>query len=269
MPALRDELASRRSLLETAADDERNYDQHQHAYSPPQREVRQSASSPSTFRSATTRTTPDFGGVFRRMGTRFVQNLNLARLIDEMEHDQELADHLEVINMETQEEKERKLLVQEARTATLRFLEKHLMDFKEERRRVVQQQQEEEAGDDNDSTTGERVAVVPPPVTYEEWIADLHPENAYPAMVADKAVVRRPSSAPIEIDHRFYVQEADHRKLWNKLADDEHQIVPARSKMLRGMGVTEAVGDHHQLELEKKESQQTVVSSDEEEDDDE
>lgn len=37
--------------------------------------------------------------------------------------------------------------------------------------------------------------------SYEEWIADLHPEN-----------VNRNGT----IDHRFYMEGSDHRKIWNK-----------------------------------------------------
>ena len=37
--------------------------------------------------------------------------------------------------------------------------------------------------------------------TYEEWIAELHPENA--------------EYVDGRIDHRFYAEESDHRQLWN------------------------------------------------------
>ena len=54
--------------------------------------------------------------------------------------------------------------------------------------------------------------------TYEEWIADLHPDNA--------------EYADGSIDHRFYVEESDHRQLWNIYMEAlgfVHQIVPAKS----------------------------------------
>lgn len=41
-----------------------------------------------------------------------------------------------------------------------------------------------------------------PYANYEEWIADLHPDNA--------------EYSDGRIDHRFYVQDSDHRKLWNQ-----------------------------------------------------
>lgn len=41
-----------------------------------------------------------------------------------------------------------------------------------------------------------------PTASYEEWIASLHPDNA--------------EYADGSIDHRFYVEESDHRLLWNE-----------------------------------------------------
>lgn len=53
-----------------------------------------------------------------------------------------------------------------------------------------------------------------PDATYEQWIGNLHPENVESANV---------------IDHRFYVEDSDHRKLWNENLGEERQFVPARS----------------------------------------
>ena len=41
-----------------------------------------------------------------------------------------------------------------------------------------------------------------PSASYEEWIASLHPDNA--------------EYADGSIDHRFYVEDSDHRILWNE-----------------------------------------------------
>ncbi len=53
--------------------------------------------------------------------------------------------------------------------------------------------------------------------TYEEWISDLHPENA----TGD------------QIDRRFYVEKSDHRLLWNLYMDKEgrysYKVAPNRS----------------------------------------
>lgn len=115
-----------------------------------------------------------------------LQKVNLARLIDEMEHDQELADKLEFINNETKEENARKDLVREATEACQKEIEDHLENFLEEY----------------------------PDATYEEWIKELHPDNIEQGMLlegTDFAVV----------DARFYVEESDHRLMWNR-----HEKVP-------------------------------------------
>ena len=51
-----------------------------------------------------------------------------------------------------------------------------------------------------------------PDCTYEEWVAELHPENAK----STRNLVRGKS-----IDHRFYVEDSDHRQLWNQNLDDD------------------------------------------------
>lgn len=45
-----------------------------------------------------------------------------------------------------------------------------------------------------------------PEATYEEWIASLHPDNA--------------EYSDGRIDHRFYVEDSDHRKLWNECMEE-------------------------------------------------
>lgn len=53
-----------------------------------------------------------------------------------------------------------------------------------------------------------------PDCTYEEWVAELHPENAK----STRNLVRGKS-----IDHRFYVEDSDHRQLWNQNLGDDGQ----------------------------------------------
>ena len=48
-----------------------------------------------------------------------------------------------------------------------------------------------------------------PPPHYEEWIAALHPENA----TVTAGVVTK-------LDARFYKDQSDHRRLWNKYRPD-------------------------------------------------
>eukprot|EP00622_Pseudochattonella_farcimen_P001798 FR736584.1.p1 GENE.FR736584.1~~FR736584.1.p1 ORF type:complete len:180 (+),score=0.27 FR736584.1:35-541(+) len=58
----------------------------------------------------------------------------------------------------------------------------------------------------------------PAPSTYEEWIADLHPENT-----------RSKRGDPTDkLDHRFYLPESDHRILWNShnLVTPERHVIP-------------------------------------------
>lgn len=59
-----------------------------------------------------------------------------------------------------------------------------------------------------------------PKARYEDWVEELHPENAQS---------RRNLVHGKSIDHRFYVEESDHRKLWNEnLGDGEREFVPVR-----------------------------------------
>lgn len=45
-----------------------------------------------------------------------------------------------------------------------------------------------------------------PGAVYEDWIRHLHPDNAY--------------FADDRIDHRFYVEDSDHRHMWNQKMED-------------------------------------------------
>ena len=46
-----------------------------------------------------------------------------------------------------------------------------------------------------------------PDGTYQEWIEELHPENAHAGTLLE--------GLGKTIDHRFFVEESDHRRLWN------------------------------------------------------
>ena len=122
-----------------------------------------------------------------------LQKVNLGRLIDEMEHDQEVADKLEFINQETKEEAQRKELVREATEACQREIENHLEEFLERR----------------------------PDATYEDWILELHPDNVEQGYFFEEFT---------QVDIRFYLKDSDHRLMWNaneKVSKDRH--VAARS----------------------------------------
>ena len=122
-----------------------------------------------------------------------LQKVNLGKLIDEMEHDQEVADKLEFINQETQEEAARKELVREATEACQREIANHLEEFLERR----------------------------PDATYEDWILELHPDNVEQGYFFEELT---------EVDIRFYVKDSDHRLMWNaheKVSKD--RLVAART----------------------------------------
>ena len=53
---------------------------------------------------------------------------------------------------------------------------------------------------------------------YDEWIENLHPENAYEGKLI--------SGLDKEIDLRFFLEESDHRKLWNQYAIPERHVKP-------------------------------------------
>ena len=61
----------------------------------------------------------------------------------------------------------------------------------------------------------EEFLITYPLSTYEQWIGKLHPEN----MNGDGR----------SIDHRFYVEDSDHRILWNEMIGEKREYVPARS----------------------------------------
>mmetsp|Transcript_27945 Transcript_27945/g.33085 ORF Transcript_27945/g.33085 Transcript_27945/m.33085 type:complete len:143 (+) Transcript_27945:139-567(+) len=82
---------------------------------------------------------------------------------------------------EVMEDEERKAICREAVAACMETMLEHLSNFREER----------------------------PDATYEEWIMKLHPDNA-----DDK----RRNNVGL-IDHRFYVEESDHRIIWNETMD--------------------------------------------------
>ena len=51
-----------------------------------------------------------------------------------------------------------------------------------------------------------------PDGTYEEWLRSLHPENDYEGRLL---------TGFSELDHRFFVKESDHLKMWNDSVDKE------------------------------------------------
>jgi hypothetical protein len=134
-----------------------------------------------------------------KVGTT-LQKFNLAKLIDDMEHDQELADHLETVNRDINEELGRKELVREAHARCHAEIERHLVEFLESN----------------------------PAASYEDWIGDLHPDNVSEGtLLADLK----------QVDMRFYVVDSDHRMLWNRTVGEDRQVPPRTLLFDKGAGV--------------------------------
>ncbi|KAL3922500.1 MAG: hypothetical protein SGARI_006438 [Bacillariaceae sp.] len=133
------------------------------------------------------------GKAFKNFGSQ-LQKINLGKLIDQMEQDQGVADSLESLNDRMREETERHEVRREAEARMLEVIQDHLEVFLQEHEMA----------------------------TYEDWIEDLHPENANQGKLLSDIQ---------EIDQRY----SDHRRLWNeaieKLEDNEHRIVEARTQI--------------------------------------
>ncbi len=106
------------------------------------------------------------------------ETVNFAHMIDLLEQQQVVADYMEFINSENQEEEERKRLCREAAALCLKEIHDHCMTYLQSH---------------------------PDDASYEEWIRQCHPDN-----------VEEVSSV---IDHRFYVEDSDHRSIWNGYVD--------------------------------------------------
>jgi len=125
------------------------------------------------------------GRAFKSIGSQ-LGKINLGNVIDKMEQDQGLADSLEKLNSRMKEEVERQEVRREAEELTIRVITDHLDEFLTKN----------------------------PVGTYEEWIQDLHPENANQGQLFNDIQ---------QIDERFYVMESDHRKLWNHAIEKQEK----------------------------------------------
>mmetsp|Transcript_8695 Transcript_8695/g.12296 ORF Transcript_8695/g.12296 Transcript_8695/m.12296 type:complete len:652 (-) Transcript_8695:413-2368(-) len=124
---------------------------------------------------------------------RFTEQLLEVERMNEIVEAAQLAEFLEAMNSDLNEELIRNSLRQQALEATMQLIKEHFDQFVEEN----------------------------PSGSYEEWIEELHPENAQS---------RRHIVNGRNIDHRFYVEQSDHRKLWNNnLGDGARQFVDART----------------------------------------
>lgn len=121
---------------------------------------------------------------------------------NEKDQPPKFADRLEFINQEILEGQTTRRIVRESHAECLKEINDHLTLFLKD-----------SSDSDSDDTSANTCNH-----TYEEWIAELHPDNA--------------EYADGSIDHRFYVEDSDHRQLWNIYMEAlgfVKQIVPAKS----------------------------------------
>eukprot|EP00980_Cylindrotheca_fusiformis_P006635 scaffold1390_cov138-Cylindrotheca_fusiformis.AAC.38 len=81
--------------------------------------------------------------------------------------------------------------------------------------------------------------------TYNQWIEELHPENTQ-----DPQLLQEMDK---EVDMRFYVEESDHRKLWNDVVKDPIRQVQARNRVWQE--------DSHQTTLQNSEPPIDLLST--------
>ena len=151
---------------------------------------------------------------FRKIG-KTLQKINLPRLIDEMEKDQELANQLENMNQEIKEESDRKELVRQAADQCMQEMKNHLHDFLESHKYA----------------------------TYEDWIRDLHPDNVHTGQLLEDFS---------HIDPRFYVTDSDHRIMWNEMVPDRQvgaQSVKQQTELLRSRSASPSSWNRQQIDL--------------------
>ncbi len=111
---------------------------------------------------------------------QMAEKLNALNLdMEDVENQKQIDQHMR--NLQEQEELEEMMRIKkEAEESCLVATREHLLDFLREH----------------------------PNASYNEWIEDLHPENAHTGTLLE--------GLSKTIDHRFYVEESDHRILWNE-----------------------------------------------------
>jgi hypothetical protein len=124
--------------------------------------------------------------------------------------DMQLAEKLNALNLDMEEEEKRKEIEHYRRQwdTTLRP-----SSHEEEREMKEMLRMKQEAEDSCLRATTEHLLSFiqdhpdPRNATYQQWIADLHPENAHDGTLLE--------GLGKTIDHRFFVEESDHRRIWN------------------------------------------------------
>jgi hypothetical protein len=147
--------------------------------------------------------------------SQLVQKINVGRWIEDLERDQELADKLEDANKEYRQEAARRELVATVKEECMNAVRVHLQNYLQSRCRYFEDQDQTSLISTATSTmpaTNHTSAVSTAAdrhrvgiISYEDWIAELHPDNYHPDTRT--------------IDARFYVAHSDHRLLWNEYVD--------------------------------------------------
>ncbi len=128
-----------------------------------------------------------------------LSNLKFSKFTEGVSNQGGFNDQLAMFNERMKEEAMRRDVRREAEEACLQTMRDHLSEF-------LQQHSDG---------------------TYEEWIFALHPENTQDASLLQDMEYK-------EVDLRFYVEESDHRQLWNETINDPHRQVAARTSMWGG-----------------------------------
>ena len=142
--------------------------------------------------------------------------------------DLQLAEKLNAMNLDAEEEEARKEIEQYNRVLQDKKDLEEMMALKEEAEASCML-----------ATKEHLLAFIKqnPNAKYHEWIEDFHPENAHDGSLL--------SGLGKTIDHRFYVEESDHRRLWNdnlftfldpSNGSKGRDYVPARAKQMDDHG---------------------------------
>jgi hypothetical protein len=149
-------------------------------------------------------------GRLKSAASQLVQKINVGRWIDDLERDQELADKLEDANKEYRQEAARRELVATVKEECMNAVRVHLQNYLQSRCRYFETRDQTSLDSSTADTmtaaaTNDASAAASSSISYEDWIAELHPDNYR----ADNGT----------IDARFYVPNSDHRLLWNEYVD--------------------------------------------------
>jgi hypothetical protein len=150
--------------------------------------------------------------------------------------DLQLAEKLNAMNIDMEDEETKKVIAQHNR----------MMEDRREMEAMMKLKKEAEESCLN-ATTEHLLAFVTdhPDAKYHQWIEDLHPENAHDGTLLE--------GMGKTIDHRFFVEESDHRRIWNDnlrtalLEDPDRRstrdFVPARARQMDENGESVVAAD--------------------------